>query len=130
MLFERARREGEADRRRIERMVEAGVERARDGKSRLRETPVWRARAPNRWSTNLLRGSRPRMSKALVDGCPQWLIFEAEERGIVFTHGDWRHGCGQAAWRCSLPGAPDAMVECEGECGAPGRARSGRSLLG
>ena len=57
-LLERARREGEADRRRIERMIEAGSTRSRWRIAPPR-TPVWQARAPNRWSMNLLRGSRP-----------------------------------------------------------------------
>ena len=69
-LLERARREGEADRRRIERMIEAGSNALGDGASRLRETPVWRARAPNRWSMNLVAGIQAECRRRSWKGAP------------------------------------------------------------
>ena len=77
-LFERARREGEADRRRIERMVEVGVN-ALAMAHQATEKPVLRASAPRGRSTTRLRGL-PRRCRAGLVGKPEMVVSKQTER--------------------------------------------------
>ena len=128
-LLERARREGEADRRRIERMIEAGSN-ALAMANRATEEPVWQARAPNRWSMKLSRGSRPECRRR-SGGKPEMVGLRSRRSGNRLDA--WR----RAAWVAAAASAMffaglrhDAMVECEGERDPSGGARGGRPLLG
>jgi hypothetical protein len=89
-LLERARREGEADRRRIERMIEAGSNALAMANRASEEAGVASARAQQMVDESVA-GIQARMSKALVEGCPQWLIFEQKARHRLYA---W----GLAAW--------------------------------
>jgi hypothetical protein len=89
-LLERARREGEGDRRRIERMIEAGSNALAMANRASEDAGVASARAQQMVDESVA-GIQARMSKALVDGCPQWLIFEQKARHRLYA---WR----LAAW--------------------------------
>ena len=90
VLFERARREGEADRRRIERMIEAGSNALAMANRASEDAGMASARAQQMVDQSVA-GIQARMSKALVEGCPQWLIFEQKARHRLYA---W----GLAAW--------------------------------
>ena len=127
-LFERARREGEADRRRIERMVEAGVNALAMAHRRCGERRCGERRAEGTIDDRL-RGFK-KMSKALVGPVPAVVHFRADgaHRAVASRLAAWVAVAAVAGvhWRrCD-----DAMVECDGERGAAGRARGGRSLSG
>jgi hypothetical protein len=89
-LLERAHREGEADRRRIERMIEAGSNALAMADRASENAGVASARAQQMVDEGVA-GIQARMSKALVEGCPQWLIFEQKARHRLYA---W----GLAAW--------------------------------
>ena len=89
-LFERARREGEADRRRIERMVEAGVNALAMAHRAAENAGVASAHAQQMIDESVA-GIQKRVSKALVDQCPQWFTFEQTARHRLYA---WR----LAAW--------------------------------
>jgi hypothetical protein len=90
VLLERARREGEADRRRIERMIEAGSTALAMADRASENAGVASAHAQQMVDQSVV-GIQARMSKALVEGCPQWLIFEQKARHRLYA---WR----LAAW--------------------------------
>ena len=128
VLLERARREGEAaDVNRTD--DRGGLECARDGGSRLRERRCGeRARPTDGRSIGCgdpganLEGACGRMP-SMAD-----LRTESAASSVRMATGGmgrgWRRG-GIHRWSRG-----DAMVECEGERGAPGHARSARPLLG
>jgi hypothetical protein len=89
-LLERARREGEADRRRIERMIEAGANALMMANRAAEDAGMASAHA-QRMVDESVAGIQARMSKALVEACPQWLIFEQKVRHRLYA---WR----LAAW--------------------------------
>jgi hypothetical protein len=89
-LLETARREGEAERRRIERMIEAGSNALAMANRASEDAGVASARAQQMVDQSVA-GIQARMSKALVEGCPQWLIFEQKARHRLYA---W----GLAAW--------------------------------
>ena len=89
-LLETARREGEADRRRIERMIEAGSNALAMANRASEDAGMASARAQQMVDQSVA-GIQARMSKALVEGCPQWLIFEQKARHRLYA---W----GLAAW--------------------------------
>ena len=69
VLLERARREGEADRRRIERMIEAGSNALAMAHRASENAGVASAHAQQLVDESVA-GIQARMSKALVEGCP------------------------------------------------------------
>ena len=89
-LLETARREGEAERRRIERMIEAGSNALAMANRASEDAGMASARAQQMVDKSVA-GIQARMSKALVEGCPQWLIFEQKTRHRLYA---WR----LAAW--------------------------------
>ena len=89
-LLETARREGEAERRRIERMIEAGSNALAMANRAFEDAGVASARAQQMVDQSVA-GIQAQMSKALVEGCPQWLIFEQKARHRLYA---WR----LAAW--------------------------------
>jgi hypothetical protein len=89
-LLETARREGEAERHRIERMIEAGSNALAMANRASEDAGVASARAQQMVDQSVA-GIQARMSKALVEGCPQWLIFEQKARHRLYA---W----GLAAW--------------------------------
>jgi hypothetical protein len=89
-LLETARREGEAERRRIERMIEAGSNALAMANRASEDAGMASARAQQMVDQSVA-GIQARMSKALVEGCPQWLIFEQKARHRLYA---W----GLAAW--------------------------------
>jgi hypothetical protein len=90
VLLERARREGEADRRRIERMIKAGSNALAMADRASEDAGVASAHAQQMVDQSVA-GIQARISKALVEGCPQWLIFEQKARHRQYA---WR----LAAW--------------------------------
>ena len=92
-----ARREGEADRRRIERMIEAGSN-ALAMTHRASENAGMASAHAQQMVNEGVAGIQARMSKALVEGCPQWLIFEQTERHRQYA---WR----RLAWGVVIGGA-------------------------
>jgi hypothetical protein len=89
-LLATARREGEADRRRVERMIEAGSN-ALAMANRASENAGMASAHAQQMVDQSVAGIQARMSKALVEGCPQWLIFEQNARHRLYA---WR----LAAW--------------------------------
>ena len=129
VLFERARREGEADRRRIERMVEAGVNALAMAHRAAENAGVASAHAQQMIDESVA-GIQKRVSKALVDQCPQWFTFEQTARHRLYA---WRLAAWVAVAAVALFIA--GALRCNagvrrGERGAASRARSGRPLLG
>ena len=103
-LLERARREGEADRRRIERMIEAGSNALAMAHRASENAGVASAHAQqlvDEGVAGIFARVRRRLWKEPLDGSAS-----NRKRGIVFTHAKWRHGWGLACWRCSLPAPP------------------------
>jgi hypothetical protein len=96
-LLATARREGEADRRRIERMIEAGSN-ALAMTHRASENAGMASAHAQQMVNEGVAGIQARMSKALVEGCPQWLIFEQTERHRQYA---WR----RLAWGVVIGGA-------------------------
>ena len=117
-LLERAHREGEADRRRIERMIEAGSNALAMADRASENAGVASARAQQMVDEGVA-GIQARMSKALVEGCPQWLIFEQTARHRLYA---WRLAAWWrlASWRRSFA----AASRCNG--GVRRRARRAR----
>jgi hypothetical protein len=89
-LLEKARREGEADRRRIERMIEAGSNALAMAHRAAENADVASAHA-KRTIDEGVAGIFARVSKELVEKCPQWLIFEQKHRHLQYA-------CKVAAW--------------------------------
>ena len=89
-LLEKARREGEADRRRIERMIEAGA-----NALAMAHRAVENAGAASAHAQQLVdegvAGIFARVSKALVEGTPRWFSFEQKARHRLYA-------CKVAAW--------------------------------
>jgi hypothetical protein len=79
-----ARREGEADRRRIERMIEAGSN-ALAMAHRASENAGMASAHAQQMVDEGVAGIQAQMSKALVKGCPQWLIYEQKERHRIYA---------------------------------------------
>src|SRR6202522_3360778 len=86
VLFERARREVEADRRRFERMVEASVN-ALAMAHRAAENAGGARAHDHQMIDESVAGIQKRVSKALVDQCPQWFTFEQTARHRLYA---WR----------------------------------------
>jgi hypothetical protein len=126
-LLERARREGEADRRRIERMIEAGSNALAMAHRASENAGVASAHAQKMVDEGVA-GIYARMSKALVEGCPQWLIFEQKARHRLYA---WRLAAWVAAgavavfiggvatmqwWNAKESAARQAMLEALDRC--------------
>jgi hypothetical protein len=126
-LLERARREGEADRRRIERMIEAGSNALAMAHRASEDAGVASAHAQQMVDQSVA-GIQARMSKALVEGCPQWLIFEQKARHRLYA---WRLAAWVAAgavavfiagvattqwWNAKESAARQAMLEALDRC--------------
>ena len=128
-LFERARREGEADRRRIERMVEAGVNALAMAHRAAENAGVASAHAQQ-----MIDESVAGIPKTSVEGAcrpvPAVVHFRADGPAspVCMATGGLGRRRGRGVVHCRR--RYDAMVECEGERGAASRARSGRPLLG
>jgi hypothetical protein len=89
-LLERARREGEADRRRIERMIEAGSNALAMAHRASENAGVASAHAQQLVDEGVA-GIFARVSKALVEGTPRWFSFEQKARHRLYA-------CKVAAW--------------------------------
>src|SRR5580698_3206118 len=85
-LLEKARREGEADRRRIERMIEAGSN-ALAMAHRAAENAHVASAHYQKTIDEGVAGIFARISKELVAKCPQWLNFEQNARHRQYA---WR----------------------------------------
>ncbi|MFZ0602023.1 MAG: hypothetical protein WAN05_11805 [Roseiarcus sp.] len=127
VLLERARREGEADRRRIERMIEAGSNALAMADRASENAGVASAHAQQMVDQSVA-GIQARISKALVEGCPQWLIFEQKARHRLYA---WRLAAWVAAgavavfiggaaamqwWNAKESAARQAMLEALDRC--------------
>jgi hypothetical protein len=89
-LFEKARREGEADRRRIERLIEASSN-ALAMAHRASENAEVASAHYQKTIDEGVAGIFARISKELVEKCPQWLNFEQKHRHLQYA-------CKVAAW--------------------------------
>ena len=89
-LLETSRREGEAERRRIERMLEAAANALALANRAAENAGVASAHAQQMIDESVA-GIQKRVSKALVDQCPQWFTFEQTARHRLYA---WR----LAAW--------------------------------
>jgi hypothetical protein len=89
-LLEKARREGEADRRRIERMIEAGSNALAMAHRASENAGVASAHAQQMVDEGVA-GIFARVSKALVEGTPRWFSFEQKARHRLYA-------CKVAAW--------------------------------
>ena len=129
VLLERARREGEADRRRIERMIEAGSNALAMADRASENAGVASAHAQQMVDQSVA-GIQARNLEGACGRMPSMadLRTESAASSVRMATGGmgrgWRRG-GIHRWSRG-----DAMVECEGERGAPGHARSARPLLG
>ena len=108
VLFEKARREGEADRRRIERMVEAGVNALAMAHRAAENAGVASAHAQQMIDESVA-GIQKRVSKALVDQCPQWFTFEQTARHRLYA---WRLAAWVAVAAVALFIAGGATMQC------------------
>jgi hypothetical protein len=89
-LLETSRRGGEAERRRIERMLEAAANALALANRAAENAGVASAHAQQMIDESVA-GIQKRVSKALVDQCPQWFTFEQTARHRLYA---WR----LAAW--------------------------------
>ena len=128
-LLERARREGEADRRRIERMIEAGSNALAMAHQATERAGLASIRAEEAIEESIARIAQGDVARA-SGGKPEMAGLEADgaqsARGVATGRMGRRRGCGGLHRRRRH----DAMVECEGERGSSGRAGGGRPLLG
>jgi ribosomal protein L17 len=90
MILATARREGEADRRRIERMIEAGANALAMAHRAVENAGVASAHAQQMVDEGVA-GIFARVSKALVEGTPRWFSFEQTARHRLYA-------CKVAAW--------------------------------
>jgi hypothetical protein len=126
-LLERARREGEADRRRIERMIEAGSNALAMAHRAAENAGVASARAQQTVDEGVA-GIFARVSKALVEGTPQWFSFEQKARHRLYA---WKLAAWVAAgavavfiagvattqwWNAKESAARQAMLEALDRC--------------
>jgi hypothetical protein len=86
VVLETARREGEAERRRIERMIEAAANALAFANRAAENAGVASAHAQQMVDESVA-GIQKRVSKALVDQCPQWFTFEQTARHRLYA---WR----------------------------------------
>jgi hypothetical protein len=86
VVLEAARREGEAERRRIERMIEAAANALAFANRAAENAGVASAHAQQMVDESVA-GIQKRVSKALVDQCPQWFTFEQTARHRLYA---WR----------------------------------------
>ena len=86
VVLETARREGEAERRRIERMIEAAANALAFANCAAENAGVASAHAQQMVDESVA-GIKKRVSKALVDQCPQWFTFEQTARHRLYA---WR----------------------------------------
>ncbi|HEY5203129.1 MAG TPA: hypothetical protein VIJ63_00825 [Roseiarcus sp.] len=129
VLFEKARREGEADRRRIERMVEAGVNALAMAHRAAENAGVASAHAQQMIDESVA-GIQKRVSKGACRPVPAMVHFRADgpASAVCMATGGLGRRRGRGVVHCRR--RYDAMLECEGERGAASRARSGRPLWG
>jgi hypothetical protein len=126
-LLEKARREGEADRRRIERMIEAGSN-ALAMAHRAAENAHVASAHYQKTIDEGVAGIFARISKELVAKCPQWLNFEQNARhrqyawrlaakvlaaGVVLFIGG---GVTMQWWSAKESAARQAMIEALDRC--------------
>ena len=128
-LFERARREGEADRRRIERMVEAGVNALAMAHQATERAGLASVRAEGAIDDAIARIAA-KMSGGPLSESQKWLVSKQTERNrrepSRLSRVGRCSGFGRFHWRLW----DNEMVECDGERGGSGRVGGGRSLSG
>ncbi|HEY1779655.1 MAG TPA: hypothetical protein VGG79_04350 [Roseiarcus sp.] len=126
-LLEKVRREGDADRIRVERLVEAASNALAMAHRASEDAGVASAHAQQMVDQSVA-GIQARMSKAVVEGCPQWLIFEQKARHRLYA---WRLAAWVAAgavavfiagvattqwWNAKESAARQAMLEALDRC--------------
>jgi hypothetical protein len=126
-LLEKVRREADADRIRVERLVEAASNALAMAHRASEDAGVASAHAQQMVDQSVA-GIQARMSKAVVEGCPQWLIFEQKARHRLYA---WRLAAWVAAgavavfiagvattqwWNAKESAARQAMLEALDRC--------------
>ncbi len=127
-LQEQARREGEADRRRVERLIEA-TSNALAMAHRATENAGAASAHAQQMIDESVAGIQRRMSDALVKECPNWLILEQKFRHREYA---WKLATRVCDWRdralhrrlCDL-----AILEPATDGVASGDVQRGRPVL-
>ena len=129
MIEESSRKFRDDEVRRVEVLLESGRVAINLAREANQTALVTADRAEQEFNKSVGRIAEE-MSRALLAESQKWLVLKQTERN---RREAWRlagmrrrRGRGGVHWRRRH----DAMVECEGERGASGRARSGRPLLG
>jgi hypothetical protein len=107
-LLETSRRGGEAERRRIERMLEAAANALALANRAAENAGVASAHAQQMIDESVA-GIQKRVSKALVDQCPQWFTFEQTTRHRLYA---WRLAAWVAVAAVALFIAGGATMQC------------------